>query len=730
MNSTTGLAQGLPNSQFLPVCQYIYIFGIIFHKNGLLKLEQRSETVSVLNTFFEYINKSNNESEAKHLFLHNVLNQSGLYRIGSNQTLEKKYVEETYQHIICTTLFSSYGSINGYLSDIINKSTFNSHAVLKKTVVQHLSQNYVNEDYCSSQSKSVQLTGLASTKIFMEYIWPIFEEKNLSFIDDSDSRRILKNVLPNHNMFGIHKGLRKITKRSLGLTEEDFKKSLKVIRKFQKVGLSGMEKDWIHALRLILEGIYENQIKTDLDGEIDLFLSQTISNPIIVDFLASLKGKEFYFSDITFLTDIHADEINLNNSSSSSSETEVRYYMKFNSRYGLVDLASFYHRFAKKYIVFPEVVFSVLNTQFIRGKNILIMSLIEKQISKTEYMRIREKVRESLFIDKGYVESERAKFIQKAAFEISLRLPMKRILESELILKHFILKIDQGARDVPTYDMLAKDIYTTMTIKRKYVDYKIPFNSFMDHVLYKRKFYTLPDLEEATQKVNQIFGGNYMPEEVEPIWRMFRETVDIHELVFSEYCPLHPLLQTLVDGNNISIDRKEISLLKLAIRQCDEEWIKNPFTLYSFDTTTLTFLNELKRLNIGRTMEINIMMKFYLTVEDAWKNRGQRDSSYNKHVMYQIGFHNDAAIVNLSHLLQMPSASYHLPTMLVVKKDKMFKKRIENHNVNAIKLIPKQELKETLMVSLVKNLNLIYSKYKEECLTSLLENSTLQMPVS
>lgn len=556
----------------------------------------------------------------------------------------------------------------------------------------------------------------------------VFKEKSVSVDDESDKRRILKKVFSNHNIDGIHEVSRKIIKRSPTSQIEkekmkENKRSLMIIRKFQQEGLSSMNEDWLRALRLILEDIYNNlfeTLKNKQNKPIDLWFSHTINNPSIVNFLASLKGKDFYFNDITLLTRVHPRKINFKNLPSSSSKTEVRYHMKFNSRYGLVDLASFHRSFRQQYIVFPEVDFSVKDTQFFNGKDILIMELEEKPKSKKEWIKIREMVQTVLLSEYGNdVDSERAKCIQKAVFVVSLRLPMKRIHESAIILKQFILKIDHSARDVPTYDMLAKDIDTSNTneIQEKYDAYRIPFNYVVDNVLYKRKRNILPSLERATQIINEIFGGNYMQEDIEPLWEKCKETADTHELTIIEYSSLHPLTQTLVNNDASLLDRKEISLLKLAIRQCDGKWMGNPITLYSFDSMKSASLNALTRLSIGGTVEINIKKELYLTVEDAWENRLQEESSF-EYVMYQIDVQDDTALLNLTHLLQMPKASYHLSTNTFVKKYKMFRKKIRNLNVKVIKLIPKEELKETLLVSLVKNLNLIFSKYNKECFMS------------
>ncbi|XP_051154782.1 uncharacterized protein LOC127277576 [Leptopilina boulardi] len=150
MNTTSIFIQQSSNFQFLSVCHYITIFGLYFYNKDLITLEERNKSISVLNTLFDYLNKSQNESEAKLQLLKKVLKGSDLYGGGENESLDIKYVDETYQYIISEALFSHYGNINGYLAKIINMADDINYSVLKEKVFQHLSENYTNREYCSN----------------------------------------------------------------------------------------------------------------------------------------------------------------------------------------------------------------------------------------------------------------------------------------------------------------------------------------------------------------------------------------------------------------------------------------------------------------------------------------------------------------------------------------------------------------------------------------------------
>ncbi|XP_051154507.1 uncharacterized protein LOC127277438 [Leptopilina boulardi] len=147
MNTSVFIQQS-SEFQFLSVCHYITIFGVYFYNNDLITLDERSQSVPILNTLFEYLNNSQDESEAKLQLLKKVLKGSDFYGGEEYETLDMKYVDATYQYIISKALFSHYGNINGYLAKIINSADDVNYSALKEKVFQHLSENYTTREYC------------------------------------------------------------------------------------------------------------------------------------------------------------------------------------------------------------------------------------------------------------------------------------------------------------------------------------------------------------------------------------------------------------------------------------------------------------------------------------------------------------------------------------------------------------------------------------------------------
>ncbi|XP_043484885.1 uncharacterized protein LOC122512853 [Leptopilina heterotoma] len=173
--------------QFLSVCHYIINLGIIFNQENLITIDESNRTIIILNKLFDYLDSSENESDTKFQLLHKMLKGTDLYGGGDYQELDMKYVNETYQYIIGTTLFAHYGNINEYLARVIRQSDDITYSVFKENVFNHFSQNYQIRDYCSKDGKTnTKLTDFAMEKIFNDYIWQIFpepESKEMSILD-------------------------------------------------------------------------------------------------------------------------------------------------------------------------------------------------------------------------------------------------------------------------------------------------------------------------------------------------------------------------------------------------------------------------------------------------------------------------------------------------------------------------------------------------------------------
>ncbi|XP_051158003.1 uncharacterized protein LOC127279605 [Leptopilina boulardi] len=175
------------NFQFLSVCHYISSLGIIFHNKGLIKYKQRHQTIPVLNTFFKYLDDSNNEAQTKLELLQTILRGSDLYSGGENEKLDATYVDETYEYIIKITLFSHYDNINIYLSRLLSKTSSITYSNFIEFVRTEFYKKYVSKDYCLGTIQSPELNLLSRKKTFSDYILPMFpkpDNTNMNIIDE------------------------------------------------------------------------------------------------------------------------------------------------------------------------------------------------------------------------------------------------------------------------------------------------------------------------------------------------------------------------------------------------------------------------------------------------------------------------------------------------------------------------------------------------------------------
>ncbi|XP_043474865.1 uncharacterized protein LOC122506628 [Leptopilina heterotoma] len=176
MENATFSIEHSTNFRFFSVCQYITSFGIFFYNQSLIPLEYRNHSVSVLNTLFDYLHNAENESLSKLELLQRVLAGSDLYGGGENETLDMKYVNESYHYIISSALFFDDKYINGYLAQMFSTADNLTYIAFKNFVYQHFSEQFLPKDFCSSRKEKINLTSLIIKKVFNENIWSMFPE--------------------------------------------------------------------------------------------------------------------------------------------------------------------------------------------------------------------------------------------------------------------------------------------------------------------------------------------------------------------------------------------------------------------------------------------------------------------------------------------------------------------------------------------------------------------------
>ncbi|XP_051164496.1 uncharacterized protein LOC127283573 [Leptopilina boulardi] len=702
MNSTTIIAEHSSNFQLLPVCIF---FGITFYKHDLITLGEKHLNHHPLITFFENINNFNNEFEMKLQFLQKMLKESQPSQVDTDDIPDMKYVDEKYQYIIMSSMYSFERQIFQLNIKIFNRENNKIFKILQQNS-QRFPTKINNEDNCFFHLKE-NLNFLVTKRIFKEYISPIFQGKNLPLANAFNNIEISQRDLINADITGNSQMARNIP---YSLDDDLYNSCVMSLQQFCQKGMSGIrkDKDILQRVRKSVETINNYEVRKLETQENEnkkqiMYFSETISRLHFVDVLKNLEGKEFYFNDITQLTDIKP---NYENNSKQKPKiylknTEIRYHIKFNSQHGLVDLAAFHDSFKNQYIVFPEVVFLVIVTKKLNG--ILEMELEEKPTTIDEWKKIR-KLKYFTLTNKEENQLKRMESIENAAYLISLNTPLHRLDEMEKFFKKYILNIDDDTSSVPTYDKLSKEIQSGDNyIPPIYAKYKIKNSILVDDVLFQNTLNRINYLNNALEIIKNYYN-NVDIKKVEHVFKKYWNTPEIKELItFLDYYIIYLDIYENADSRLGLFS--DIALYRVALRYCNMEFINNPITLYRVEYTPMEEFKRLLNVEKDEKLYYEINYLFYYTEEQALENCLNCNNSFDgKLLIHKVIIKNQAGLVDLSHILKKDyQMQYLFSEVIELKKDRMEATKIKGEDV--IKLIEYDDNpKEERMVRLVKML--------------------------
>ncbi|XP_051174414.1 uncharacterized protein LOC127290071 [Leptopilina boulardi] len=484
-----------------------------------------------------------------------------------------------------------------------------------------------------------------------------------------------------------------------------------LLMKFKHEGLFALSKQrgLMIDLRKSVEIISRAQIIKDFYKQpIEIWFSPTFTSQSAINTLKNLKGKNFYFNDITYLT----TDNSLTKTSKISLNTEVRYHMTFNSYNGLVDLAEFDIQFKNQYIVFPEVNFYVADVKYFSEDGILQLDLIQRPIAKKNWIKLRER-KSMLLGNEEIIQNERSKSIENAAYFLSINIPLHRFSDSKRILKQYILNNGVIKNSVPTYDKLAYDIYAGRKLSQEYENYKIINNIFIDDVLFQKSLYQEKNLESAKQTINKLYGTMNI-QNVESLFEIYQKTSAIHQnLLFKDYYGINLYINDFSKISDIHVHRRLLaSLYRLALRQCEEKMISNSITLYSAINIPIDIFRRLLTLKEGSVIKLARMTPCYTNEKHLIKNWPKAKSD-ERLLLYQFEMNNQAGIIDVNNILSN-SIQYVIPSEIEFKKGILIMKTIEDKEVNLMKLHDDEETSiEARMVKLINSMNKLLSTETE-----------------
>ncbi|XP_043474998.1 uncharacterized protein LOC122506743 [Leptopilina heterotoma] len=497
------------------------------------------------------------------------------------------------------------------------------------------------------------------------------------------------------------------TSRSF-IYQEDMKQTVNLLTKFKENGLTNLlENNELLSLRKIVHSIdFYQTVNTVFKPPQDLWFTKKLTRPSIVANLKDQKGKDFYFNDITIITDTNPGEIILKKNPKFTLVTEVRYHIQFDSQYGLLDLSAFHSSFKNKYIVSPEVEFFVKDAKFYNGKEILVLVMQQKAMTKERWLQIKE-WHDILFEKKVSIPNERKEMIENAAMFVAENTPLHRFSEMEEAFKNFILNINGENNLVPTYDKLAKEIYASNTFPIEYMRFKIDNSNFVNDILFQKSLVQINDIDIARNTISTVYKGIYK-QKVEPVFEIYHNSPNIRELMrFEDFYVIYSFTSSTLLLDALAPNRLAIALRRLALRQCSEPLLSTPITVYAISTVTSNGFQELIRLKTGGFIRFPKMVRF-LSKQENLVNTIQHNEPSDITVMYQLTMSNKAGIADLSSIISEKNGRmYILEEMqfIIIERSKEI---IDGKDVFVVKLEDDKSSTEKRMVHTVNKINQIF----------------------
>ncbi|XP_043484914.1 uncharacterized protein LOC122512869 [Leptopilina heterotoma] len=706
MQSTTSITL-LTNNQFFSVCHYITTLGIILNNNNLLSTPAENDTVPVLNAFFEYLIKSDNESAAKiHLFkeIRNIINVSGYEEVKNFENVNK-----LYQYIINIGLFAHYGNITGYVSNIYQDNKNKSFSDLQEILFHDFSNNLTAKNICSLRKESENLNSLAIKRIFVEYVLPVFTK----MWKGNENLNVQRNDLKIVKRFRRQESSSEDSDSGALVIDEDSPEEEDPLRKFRfnfllKLKVQGLtilnqERDLFSN---IVNIIALEQLRDGLNLPLELWLQEFTTNVSIANYLINLKGSTFITRDFMLVTSNPSGQVppNLRNPQTHSQMNGINifYYITSESLNGFVDLNQY--NIHNLYILFPNINFTVTDVRYeeIENRLSVIIVLERNDLSTISWFNI---------IKTNERNSTRMNAIKRAAKFISLNGSMATYPEAVNRLKSYILSTDTDIHNLLTYDQLAQNYLQHMLNEDFYLPWKIDNSKYINDVLYESKFYFQPDFNHCYQELMKILKI-LSKSTLSYYYNMYR--TDLNSLQkkfrFEDFYRIGYLL------NKKRVERLskffKVAVLRLALRQCDEELNEEPIVLYQAFYVTDTPRNVYQYT--GRFVTLGSAVPCSRNLNLLLSNVLNDTSGEEILFVFQIKINNRCRVADVYQFSRSEVKSHFLSTREHYERIEKVEVIIGNQKVIYITVKPiKEKTKEKQIIDIVKELNDIYMDGKK-----------------
>ncbi|XP_051164697.1 uncharacterized protein LOC127283714 [Leptopilina boulardi] len=181
MNETSLFMYSAQTFQFLSILTYINKLSDIFYSQDLLESNNQFQHFAIINAYFEHLNRTSNEADAKRHLVLKLLQGSDLYGGHENETLDIEYVDATFHYIISNIIFADYGNVYGYLAKIVNLSNNLTLSFLKENILKDL----MSLEFLTPNGTLSKLSLLSSVRIRDDFLLSFFPqpEKDMNITD-------------------------------------------------------------------------------------------------------------------------------------------------------------------------------------------------------------------------------------------------------------------------------------------------------------------------------------------------------------------------------------------------------------------------------------------------------------------------------------------------------------------------------------------------------------------
>ncbi|XP_043483352.1 uncharacterized protein LOC122511874 [Leptopilina heterotoma] len=708
MESTTFISPMTPmtNNQFFSVCHYITTLGIILNNHNLLSSSVENETVPVLNAFFEYLNKSKNESAAKiHLFkeIRSKINISGFEDPNNLEDANK-----LYQYIINMGLFVHYGNITGYVRNIYQDNN-NSFSNLQEMLFHDFSNNLTTKNICSLRKESKNLNFLAIGKIFAEYVLPVFTEmwkgkKNL---------KVQRNDLKIVKRFRRQESSPEDSDLEIEIDEDEHKEvniSYEILSKLELYGVKILktlkERDLFCAM---IKSLALEQVNAGVTYSLELWLLEFSSDPDYIKFLFHSVGFNFTFHDFKLLSMNPSGQVPPNKESNKqANETRILYFIRSSSLNGFIDLNKY--NLNNLYLLYPDVTFTVTGTRYEKqgDTRFLFIDLERNDLSPDRWYTIINTIKNRELSNAR--NSRRMNAIKRAAELISSNVSMTTFTKAVNMLKSYILSVDTDNPNLPTYDQLAHNYLQHLRIMDSYSPWKINNSKYINDVLYKSKFYFQHNNDQYYWKLKTLFNSK-SSSIFDYYYNMYTTDLDIFQkkIRFEDFFRI----SYTFNKRRFSIQSNlKVALLRMVLRQCDEELNEEPIVLYQAFYMKETpqnmyiYKRKLVTLRLNKACSENRHLVLSNILNDT--------ISTGIVIFLKIHLKSRCGVADVYEFFRNEIKSHFLPIDEKYKRIERFEKTIENQKVIFLTLEPSKTIsKEEKMIKIVNVLNFIYENSPE-----------------